>query len=63
MWRIPPGERMLTDEGVHVYVECDLPLEDHYTIWCWLHNLITREEAAERLVHEVELYLEFLAEI
>ena len=56
-WRIPPDQRVLTEEGVHVYVECELPLSAHAELWLWLHNLITPEEVAERLAAEAQGFL------
>ena len=59
-WRIPPGERVLSDEGIDVYVECKLPLVEHADLWTWLHNLTTPDDVRERLAHEV---LDFLADL
>lgn len=56
-WMIPPAERKLSDHGVRVYVEGELPLHAHNELWCWLYNLTTVEEAADRLEVEAQAFL------
>lgn len=56
-WNVPPDQRTLTGRGAAVYVECELPLAQHGELWCWLHNLLTTDEVAERLAAEAADYL------